>query len=167
MTCLETYRVVHADPRFIFRPWWGSSPAWLLPLESRARRRYGATMSRTEGRDSLVYEFDAIDVIARDPVSVRVEFHRNPSYELYGLHPMDYPRVFADVGAASPHRMPDDSLCLYYPRDPRDRRWVADDGLDELLNITARHLFAEDYWRSNDQVWPVEQAPHGIPEEAA
>ena len=72
--------------------------------------------------------------------------------------------VFADPGARSPHRMPDDSLCLYYPGDPREQRCVSEDGLDELLNITARHLFAEDFWRTNDENWPLEEAPHGYQE---
>jgi len=110
-----------------------------------------------------VYTLD-LPVIGRDkPVPVRVELHRDPGYETFGLDPVDYPRVFADEGARSPHRMQDDSLCLYYPGDPVSRRWTADQGLDELLNLTARHLLAEDYWRENDEVWPFDEAAHGYP----
>jgi hypothetical protein len=140
----------------------------MLPFECVARRRYGSELRRGESSFLLTYELD-VPVIGRDaPSSVRVEFHRRPYYKTYGLEPSDYPRVFADRGARSPHRMPsDDSLCLYYPGDPRDQRWTAEQGLDELVNLTARHLFAEDYWRERGNVWPFDEAPHGYQGAAA
>jgi hypothetical protein len=144
--------------------WWGNDPAWLYPLEAGARRRYGEALRRTERPGRLSYRLD-LSVTARSGlVPVRVEFHRVPPYERWGLDPRDYPRVFADPGAASPHRMPDDSLCLYFPDDPRAQRWTADKGLDELFALTARHLFAEDYWRSSNETWPFDEAPHGLPQ---
>lgn len=142
-------------------PWVGSDIAWVLAFESQARRRYGAALRRTEHPGQLVYTVE-LPVIGRDePVPVRVELHRDRSYETFGLDPVDYPRVFADEDAQSPHRMPDGSLCLYYPADPDSRRWTSDKGLDELLNLTARHLLAEDFWRENDGVWPFDEAAHG------
>lgn len=167
MTCPGLPRALPADPFRNWTAWWGSAPEWIYPLENRARRRYGSTMHRIETSGRLIYRFDAVPVIAREtPVAVRVEFHQFPAYETYTLHPMDYPRVFADLGASSPHRMPDDSLCLYYPADPIEQRWVAADGLDELVSITARHLFAEEYWRSA-RTWPLQEAPHGYRRAAA
>jgi len=132
-----------------------------MAFEAHARRRYGSALQRIERLREIVYIVD-IDVIGRDqPVTVRVELHREPDYETYGLNSIDYPRVYADEGARSPHRMSDGSLCLYYPGDPDSRRWTADQGLDELLILTARHLLGEDYWRENGEVWPFEEAEHG------
>jgi hypothetical protein len=153
-------RALPNDPVRVRSSWWGSSTEWILPFEGAARRRYGTSLHRVESSARLTYTVE-LPVIGRDlAVPVRIEFHRYPDYLTYGLKGMDYPRVFADKGTRSPHRMPDDSLCLYYPGDPADRRWTAEDGLDELLNLTARHLFAEEYWREN-HAWPFEEAPHG------
>ncbi|MFJ4174707.1 hypothetical protein [Microbacterium sp. NPDC089696] len=133
----------------------------MYPLEAGARRRYGEALRRTERPGCLAYELK-VQVLGRpNLVPVRVEFYRDPPYARYRLSAADYPRVFADPGACSPHRMPDDSLCLYYPDDPPSRRWTADDGLDELFALAARHLFAEDYWRSSNHTWPFDEAPHG------
>lgn len=63
-------------------------------------------------------------------------FFADPPYDTYGQHAEDYPRVWADRGRASPHRMPGDSLCLYSPFDPSARRWRAELGLLCLLNLT-------------------------------
>lgn len=161
--CPGLPRALPVDPTRVWRPWVGSDIAWVMAFEARARRRYGATLRRREYPGRLQYMVD-IPVIGREElVPVRVELHRDPGYETFGLDAVDYPRVFADEGARSPHRMEDDSLCLYYPGDPVSRRWTADQGLDELLNLTARHLLAEDYWRENDEVWPFDEAAHGYP----
>lgn len=150
------------DPTRMWRPWRGSDPEWVAAFEAGARVRYGLALSRTLVAGRLTYEV-AVDVVGRDtPTSVRVEFPRHPDYLTYGLDPIDYPRVFADERLRSPHRMPDGSLCLYYPGDPASRRWTADKGLEELLRLTARHLFAEDYWRENEEVWPFDEAGHGF-----
>ncbi len=143
-------------------PWEGCDVGWLVAFEALARRKYGAALRHRSGHGRLTYEV-SLPIIARDvDVDVRIEFYRDPGYNTYGLDPIDYPRVFADPGAASPHRMPDDSLCLYYPGDPESGRWTADDGLDELLNLTARHLFAEEFWRQDFKTWPFDEAPHGF-----
>ncbi|MGV2984411.1 hypothetical protein ACNPNP_11980 [Microbacterium sp. AGC85] len=60
--------------------------------------------------------------------------------------------------------MPDDSLCLYYPNDPPSHRWTSDKGLEELFALAARHLFADEYWRSSNATWPFAEAPHGFSE---
>ncbi len=55
-------------------------------------------------------------------------------------------------------------LCLYYSRDPDERRWKASDGLPRLFDLGRRHLLCEHIWRSRggrDDDWPVEDAPHG------
>lgn len=114
----------------------------------------------------LVYTHSGLDVPSRPkPVPVRIEFHEYPPYDTLGLHPRDYPRVFADPGAASPHRQPHDgALCLWQPRDPDDRRWLATQGLVDLLSITRNHLFFEVHWRATEE-WLGDEAPHGFPED--
>lgn len=55
-------------------------------------------------------------------------------------------------------------LCLYYSRDPAERRWKASDGLPRLFDLGRRHLLCEHIWRSRggrDRDWPIEDAPHG------
>jgi hypothetical protein len=58
-----------------------------------------------------------------------------------------YPVVTADGPTESRHRNGDGSLCLWYPKDGEDRRWVFSDGLPQLLAITTLHLFKEAWWR--------------------
>ena len=164
MSCPGLPAVALSEPLGLrrFEPWWGSDAGWIYPLEREARQQYGSSLRRIERPNLLIYVVD-VPVTARSaPVRVRVEFHRYPTYLTYDLAPSDYPRVFADPGAASPHRMPDGSLCLFHPHDPIERRWTPDKGLNELLNLAARHLFAEDYWRSSNHHWPFDEAPHGL-----
>jgi len=147
--------------------WFGSMPSWRLPLERDAFRLYGPLIEIVQTENSLVYRHSGIRVSGRPSVvPVRVEFYADPNYNTFGLDPSDYPRVFADPGAASKHRMQDDSLCLYFVNDPPERRWTSDKGLLGLLDLTADHLFLEDYWRSTGGVhkgqWLGPEAPHGM-----
>lgn len=72
---------------------------------------------------------------------------------------------------ASPHRNATTGirgyeLCLYYPDDPEEQRWVSADGLAALADLARAHVWREYIWRLDD-FWPGDQAPHGIPETAA
>lgn len=69
------------------------------------------------------------------------------------------PRVRADGPSESPHRYPDGSLCIWYPHDSIDSRWVLEDGLAHLLGLTALHLFREAWWRDTGE-WLGPEAPH-------
>jgi hypothetical protein len=121
---------------------------------------------------TLQYRHAGVSVPSRRPVPVLIEFPEYPAYATYGRPAQDYPRVFADLGAESPHRMDrDDSLCLYHPHDPSERTWSATDGLALLFNMVANHLFFETHWRAtggcgdgngNDEgIWLADEAPHG------
>lgn len=55
-------------------------------------------------------------------------------------------------------------LCLWYPRDPPHLRWQWAQGLDAYLRIVQRHLWLEEFWRRTG-AWPVEDAPHGEPDD--
>lgn len=124
-------------------------------------------MSRTVTNVALTYEIPDLEVVGREvPTQVTVRFLRHGGRETYGLHPEDFPKVYA-APARSPHRYSDDALCLFYPLDPPWRRWRSTDGLDVLLTLVANHLFAEDYWLATggtrDGQWVLDEAPHGIP----
>jgi hypothetical protein len=70
-----------------------------------------------------------------------------------------YPVVRAD-GPDSPHRFDRNGwLCLWYPDDPSERRWVFEDGLLALLNLIQAHLFREAWWRETAE-WLGPEAPH-------
>jgi hypothetical protein len=64
-----------------------------------------------------------------------------------GAHAGSYTR--ADGPRESPHRYPDGSLCMWYPQDPPEQKWVFDDGLLALLNYIQAHLFREAWWGEN------------------
>jgi hypothetical protein len=76
-------------------------------------------------------------------------------------------RVYADGPTESPHRYaphPKDpqqrpSLCIWYPDDPTEGRWVPSDGLLSLIEITRVHLFKEAYYRETGE-WLGDEVPH-------
>lgn len=153
--------------------WYGQDPRWRLAVEAQARAVFGRALTVTElpGRQ-LVYRI-AIDVHGPAQLTdVTIVFADEPAWDCYGLAPCDYPRVFAEYGAPSKHRMPGDgALCLYYPDDPRERRWTADKGLLDLLDLVVDHLLAEQYWRAtgghNGGIWMFDEAEHGFEQDAA
>lgn len=156
--------------------WYATDAAWWAPLERDARRRLGPVLRRRYGPARLwhhhdlrmlTYFVDGLEVVGDpDPVDVEIRFHAAPPYDTFGLPAGDYPRVFAKAGVTSKHRYPDGSLCLWTPWDPPRRRWTAEKGLLELIELTRQHLFLENYWR-RFQVWLVEDSPHGLPRATA
>lgn len=139
--------------------------------DSRTFERIGAVAPHQRSRH-LVYRHQGLRVrglIRRFPVEIH--FWEYPYYDTYGLAPIEYPRVFADPGAKSKHRMPgDDSLCMWFPLDPPEKRWVHTDGLAMLLRLTADHLLCEEVWRHDGaderrSKWLSAEAPHGFPDQ--
>jgi hypothetical protein len=72
-------------------------------------------------------------------------------------------RDSAQKGRVFGHRNPTGEYCLFYARDHPALTWRPEDGLEELLAITQRHVAAEEYARRHGGAWPVEDAPHGEP----
>ena len=148
--------------------WYGATAAWWVPFERDAKRKHGDDITTTLGLGRLTYTIRLEVTGVLDPIPVTVAFFADPPYPTFGLPAQDYPRVWADTVETSPHRMPDKSLCLYYPADPQQRRWHSELGLLSLLNLTRDHLFFEHHWRStggsSGGVWLGPEADHGFPE---
>lgn len=83
----------------------------------------------------------------------------------------EFCRVYADGPTESPHRYRASdrdkrgrsSLCVWHPDDPPELRWVPEDGLLSLIEMTRLHLFKEAYWRETGD-WPGEESSHPSPE---
>jgi hypothetical protein len=78
------------------------------------------------------------------------------------------PDIYADGPEDSPHRFaprgkdPRRRLCVWYPSDPPEQRWVPGDGLLSLIEMVRIHLFKEAYYREKG-TWLGDEAPHGDP----
>jgi hypothetical protein len=70
-----------------------------------------------------------------------------------------YPRVIADGPSDSPHRYRDNTICMWHPDDPDEKRWVTEDGLLALARHVQVHLFKEAWFRESGE-WVGEEAPH-------
>lgn len=156
--------------------WFGDSLSWRYAIEREARRYWGSRLSaevtrpEDQGRllrsiktERLVYRLEELPVRGRvNPVAIEINFYRMPPYATYGLDPSEYPRVFADRGAVSKHRMLEDgALCLYFAHHPVSQRWSAADGLQRLIDLISDHLFFEDYWKNNGE-WLAPEMKHGF-----
>ena len=64
-----------------------------------------------------------------------------------------------DGPTESPHRYQDGTLCMWYPQDPKERRWTFSDGLLHLIGLIQVHLIREHLWRETGD-WPGDEAPH-------
>ncbi len=92
-----------------------------------------------------------------------------PQRRLVALFPrppwIEEPKVLClDGPTDSLHRNGPSELCLYYERDPEERRWKVSDGLVRLFDLGRRHVMCEYIWRKRGgkpSDWPTEQAAHG------
>ena len=97
------------------------------------------------------YEYTAIVPVPHyEDRKIRIRFCGNS----------DIPTVFADGPKKSPHRYSGGGLCMWYPKDPVDSRWVFVDGLLALIGLVMAHLFREAWWRETGE-WVGEEVPHG------
>lgn len=76
-----------------------------------------------------------------------------------------FARVEVDGPNDSPHRYPDDQLCMWHPDDAKAHRWVFGDGLGALIDHIALHLYREAHWRETGE-WLGPEAAHS-PKDAA
>lgn len=143
-------------PRRRPTPSWLEDVAWRYRSVVPARELFpGLRERRVQRRHAVTYVFTVtVPVPNYEARQVRIEFHQR----LHGS-----PRVFADGPTESPHRYRHESarsLCLWYPSDGPDRRWLPEDGLAQLIGMIETHLFKEAYWRETGE-WLGDEGPHG------
>jgi hypothetical protein len=69
------------------------------------------------------------------------------------------PRVSVDGPVDSKHRFSSGELCMWYPEDSVDNRWVFEDGLVALLGQIVVHLFREAWCRETGE-WTGPEVDH-------
>lgn len=148
--------------------WYGLDPIETIPFQALARRRFGDRLTIRCTAYLLEYGLHGLTGPGLpEPVTVRIRFYRRPPYPTFGLDPRNLPQVHSVEGQRSPHRWPDNALCLYAPFDPPDQRWVWNDGLAMLIDLVQQHLTLEHLWRRPNRPgrhrWLGEEAPHGVP----
>ena len=128
-------------------PWYGLTVV-RLNFERGVKSQFP---NLTGGRVKGGYEYRVtMPVSYYEPRKTRIRFN--------GM--ANIPSVFVDGLQDSPHRYPNDSLCMWYPDDPVEHRWVFDDGLLALLGLVMAHLFKEAWWQETGE-WLGEEVPHG------
>lgn len=68
-------------------------------------------------------------------------------------------KITADGSTDSPHRYEKDRLCIWYPKDPDEEKWVFADSFLVLIGMIAIHLFKEAWWRETGE-WLGPEAGH-------
>jgi hypothetical protein len=79
---------------------------------------------------------------------------------VFALGSPEVPPVFVDGPGASPHRYAAGELCMWWPFDGPDQRWIRRDGAAALLGHVVAHLVREEWWRRTGE-WAGDEAPHG------
>jgi hypothetical protein len=139
------------------QPWYGNVRE-RLRFERGARLAHPSLCSAVTGRGARA--------IVRYQLTVPVPYYeaRKLEIQLYNSTAPAVKAIFADGPSESPHRYGDGSLCVWRPDDPPEWRWVADDGLLDLITYTQHHLFFEAYWREtaalDEGEWLGDEAPH-------
>ena len=96
-----------------------------------------------------------IDLQEYECRKVRIRFTSDTKYP---------PKVTVDGPRESLHRYNGGALCMWYPKDPDDQKWIFQDGLLELLVMIEFHLYREALWRETGGFkggeWYGPEAPH-------
>lgn len=152
--------------------WWMTSPRAVAELEGSSLREDPTIVRLTADEieaNSDLRSYVTADITPADVLAYRSfadgPFGRYRVAALFLLAPERVdPRVLCLDGPrgieASEHRNGPVELCLYFKDDPPERRWRRRDGLLRLFDLARRHLVGEYLWRK-DEVWPIEEAPHG------
>ncbi|MEJ7786290.1 MAG: hypothetical protein WKF96_15915 [Solirubrobacteraceae bacterium] len=133
-----------------------------LRFERAARAAYANMRCTTAGnrRYARVVYIVRVPVADYEPRLIEMHFRRTSAEPALTT-------VYADGPTGSPHRYaphPKDcrrrpSLCIWYPDDPADQRWVPADGLLSLIEMTRIHSFKEAYFREAGE-WLGEEVLH-------
>jgi hypothetical protein len=150
------------------RPSWEQNHALRLRFERAAYSAYPALRRSTTGHRKYARVIYRVLVPVCDYEPRTIELHFRPTTPEPALT-----RVYADGPAESPHRyaphykdpLRRPSLCIWYPDDPPDLRWVPSDQLVTLIEMTRVHLFKEAFYRETGE-WLGEEVAHNQPPNA-
>lgn len=158
--------------------WWTINPDLVNKLEGESLR-LDRTIRRLEAYEiednldlasiQLRYHAEPEDVLAYIAYAeglfgcfrIAALFIRRPDNQQPIVLCLDGPRG----KLASEHRFSETELCLFFVKDPTERRWKLDDGLIRLFDLARRHLTCEHLWRETRE-WPVEEVAHDETEPA-
>lgn len=147
------------------RPW-----SWLQDMPRRARLEAGARRAYSDLRSARLRGTHGTRTRYCAQVVIPGYESRLVTIEFEHTNPLS-PHIFADGPSGyddSPHRYATRGrtrLCIWYPSDPSDRKWVPDDGLLVLFGMAAEHLFKEAWWRETDE-WLGDEHSHDPDDEA-
>lgn len=150
---MATHSKTPFSPRRGSGPWYGDERARVM-FERGIRGAYPSIGPGRPGRragDRYDYTVD-LELEPFEAKRVRISFPaasrpRDPKVSVVG--PPEH----------SPHRYKDGYLCIWYPEDPKDRRWVDTDGLVHLIDLVRLHLMREACWRETGE-WPGPEITH-------
>lgn len=149
--------------------WYGQEPAFQILVE-RNIKYIPEKVTRSEATDAeLVYTVAGLDVPGDlERHNLEIKFLPIAPAWACGIPACDCPSVFTDIDRPRLHQNGDESLCMWAPFDPPERRWWHRDGLHALVEIARRHLLLEIHWFRTGAIrggkWAVEDAPHGEPD---
>ena len=126
-------------PRRYGGPWYGIDQQRIL-FENGVRKYYPffTGITRSSGsKAGRLYQFD-IEVPDYEARRVEIFFPREAP---------NFVKIVADGPTCSPHRYKENELCIWHPDDPKENRWVREDGLLHLLRLIQMHLFREAWFR--------------------
>lgn len=85
---------------------------------------------------------------------IKIEFSSHSTPKVWVIEPWVDPTI---------HHYSDGSLCLYYPKDPKDQRWSDNSIIARtIMPWTAAWLLFYEYWLETG-IWFNEEAPHDGP----
>jgi hypothetical protein len=135
---------------------------WHTDIRARLRFERGVRARHPVLRCSTVGRGHGALVTYQLTVPIPEYEARNVTIELVNGYSPFGAKITVDGPTESPHRYSDKSLCIWFPSDSEERKWVGDDGLGELIRQIAVHLFKEAYWRETGE-WLGAEAPHASP----
>jgi len=136
---------------------WYSDKVVALAFERDAKKEYASLESKNRIVDKYRWREYTLTIDLREYEERKVKIRFNPVESIS-------PRITVDGPKESPHRYKGGKLCIWYPKDPVERRWTFDDGLLELLVMIEAHLYREAWWRETggytNGEWLGSEVPH-------
>lgn len=124
-------------------PWYGNDK-WRAVFERGAKQQFPilrGTTRKSGSKAGRTYKV-LLDVPHYERREVEIFFSKQTP---------PLAKITADGPTDSPHRYGDGKLCIWYPDDPVNEKWVVEDGLLMLLGLIIAHLFREAWWRETGE----------------